>query len=271
MKRRNLLKASVVLASVLLFGNLNANELPNFSKDKQKALLLSSSGYKDTGYLNHALPWLSEFVKKNNLEGKKIAFIPYAGVRKSYDEYEKQVANALKSLNVKIISVHKGKAKDIVNSADAIFVGGGNTFELVNQLYNNDLVELIAKRVSEGIPYVGWSAGSNVAGTTMMTTNDMPIAKPKSFDTFNIFPHQINPHFISGKPVGHNGESREERLEEFLILNSKSVIYALPEGVALLIDGKKAKVLGMDKNAPLLKFEHKKEIQKIAIDSEFTY
>ncbi|WP_257928222.1 (alpha)-aspartyl dipeptidase (peptidase E) [Campylobacter lari] len=273
MKRRSLLKVGVIGLAAMLFSGvaLNANDAVNFPKDKQKALLLSSSGYKDTGYLNHALPWLKEFVEKNNLKGKKVAFIPYAGVRKTYEQYEAQVAKALESLGLQIISVHRGNAVDIVKSADAIFVGGGNTFELVNQLYNNNLVELIAKRVSEGVPYVGWSAGSNVAGATMMTTNDMPIVEPKSFNTFNIFPHQINPHFISGKPVGHNGESREERLEEFLIVNPKVVVYALPEGVALLLDGKKAKVLGMDKNAPLLKLENKKEIQKIAIGSEFNY
>ncbi|EAC1839465.1 dipeptidase PepE [Campylobacter lari] len=275
MKRRNLLKAGVLGLAAMLFSgvalNAKSNDLVNFPKDKQKALLLSSSGYKDTGYLNHALPWLKEFVEKNNLKGKKVAFIPYAGVRKTYEQYEAQVAKALESLGLQIISIHRGNAVDIVKSADAIFVGGGNTFELVNQLYNNNLVELIAKRVSEGVPYVGWSAGSNVAGATMMTTNDMPIVEPKSFNTFNIFPHQINPHFISGKPVGHNGESREERLEEFLIVNPKVVVYALPEGVALLLDGKKAKVLGMDKNAPLLKLENKKEIQKISIGSEFNY
>ncbi|EAJ1118791.1 dipeptidase PepE [Campylobacter lari] len=275
MKRRNLLKVGALGLAAMLFSgvalNAKSNDLVNFPKDKQKALLLSSSGYKDTGYLNHALPWLKEFVEKNNLKGKKVAFIPYAGVRKTYEQYEAQVAKALESLGLQIISVHRGNAVDIVKSADAIFVGGGNTFELVNQLYNNNLVELIAKRVSEGVPYVGWSAGSNVAGATMMTTNDMPIVEPKSFNTFNIFPHQINPHFISGKPVGHNGESREERLEEFLIVNPKVVVYALPEGVALLLDGKKAKVLGMDKNAPLLKLENKKEIQKISIGSEFNY
>ncbi|EAH9285286.1 dipeptidase PepE [Campylobacter upsaliensis] len=273
MKRRMILKVGVasLAALCLSVSSLSAKEAFNFPKDKQKALLLSSSGYKDTGYLNHALPWLKEFVEKNKLKGKKVAFIPYAGVRKSYDAYEAQVKKALESLGVEIISVHKGKAADIVKSADAIFVGGGNTFELVNQLYKNKLVELIAKRVSEGVPYVGWSAGSNVAGATMQTTNDMPITEPESFNTFNIFPHQINPHFISGKPVGHNGESREERLEEFLILNPKSIVYALPEGVALLIDGKKVKVLGMDKKAPLLKLEHKKDISKIAIDSEFDY
>lgn len=94
----------------------------------------------------------------------------------------------MKSLDVEIRSVHRGNAVEEVKKADAIIVGGGNTFELVNQLYKNELVELIAQRVSEGVPYVGWSAGTNVAGATMQTTNDMPIVAPKSFDTFNIFP-----------------------------------------------------------------------------------
>ncbi len=275
MQRRSLVKLGIVvlLASFLGWTSLSAKNAKgvDFNRDKQRVLLLSSSGYKDTGYLNHALPWLKEFVEKNNLQNKKIAFVPYAGVRKSYDAYENQVKEALRSLGVEIVSIHKGKVKEQIQKADAIFVGGGNTFELVNQLYKNDLIELIAKRVSEGVPYVGWSAGSNVAGATMQTTNDMPIVEPESFNTFNIFPYQINPHFISGKPKGHNGESREERLEEFLIVNPKAVVYALPEGVALWIEGKKVKVLGMDKNAPLLKLEHKKDIQKINIGSEFTY
>ncbi len=273
MKKGVLLRVGAIGLVAMLFSgmSLNAENLINFPKDKQKVLLLSSSGYKDTGYLNHALPWLKEFVEQNGLKGKRVAFIPYAGVRKTPKEYEEQVQKALKSLDVEIRSVHRGNAVEEVKKADAIIVGGGNTFELVNQLYKNELVELIAQRVSEGVPYVGWSAGTNVAGATMQTTNDMPIVTPKSFDTFNIFPHQINPHFISGKPAGHNGESREERLEEYLILNPKTIVYALPEGVALLINGKKVKVLGMDKNTPLLKLEHKKAIQKIAIDSEFEY
>lgn len=275
MKRRTLVKfgVAILVASFLSCTSLGAKEtkMVDFSKDKQRVLLLSSSGYKDTKYLSHALPWLKEFVAKNNLQGKKVAFVPYAGVRKSYDEYESQVKEALKDLGVEIVGVHRAKAKEQIRQADAIFVGGGNTFELVNQLYKNELVKLIAKRVSEGVPYVGWSAGSNVAGATMQTTNDMPIVEPKSFNTFNIFPYQINPHFISGKVKGHNGESREERLEEFLIVNQKSIVYALPEGVALWIEGKKVKVLGMDKEAPLLKFEYKKDIQKIDIGSEFNF
>lgn len=109
-------------------------------------------------------------------------------MRKTPKEYEEQVQKPLKSLDVEIRSVHRGNAVEEVKKADAIIVGGGNTFELVNQLYKNELVELIAQRVSEGVPYVGWSAVTNVAGATMQTTNDMPIVAPKSFDTFNIFP-----------------------------------------------------------------------------------
>lgn len=244
----------------------------NFDRSKQKALLLSSSGYKDTGFLNHALEWFAEFINANDLKGKKIAFVPYASVRRSYDDLEARVKKLIEPLGVEIIGVHQGvSAKDVVAHTDGILVSGGNTFKLVHDLYENELMELIAKRVSEGIPYIGWSAGSNVAGTTMMTTNDMPIIEPASFNTLNIFPHQINPHFISGKPKGHNGESREERLEEYLILNQSSIVYALPEGVALLIDGKKAKVLGKRKNVPMLKMAYNKPIEKIEVGSVFEY
>ena len=100
----------------------------------------------------------------------------------------------------------------------------------------------------------------------MMTTNDMPIIIPKSFDSLNIFPYQINPHFISGKLAGHNGESREERLEEFLIANPKETIYALPEGTALLVEGSEAEVIG---HSEILKFEYQKEIEKIEVGTKF--
>lgn len=277
--RRDFFRLSALGAVGFAMSNsLNAFEsekkfvAPNFDRSKQKALLLSSSGYKDTGFLNHALEWIGDFIDKNGLKGKKIAFIPYASVRRSYDDLEERVKKLIEPLGVNITSVHHStSAKDAIMNADGILVSGGNTFKLVHDLYENDLVELVAKRVSEGMPYMGWSAGANVAGTTMMTTNDMPIIEPASFNTFNIFPHQINPHFISGKPKGHNGESREERLEEFLILNQSSIVYALPEGVALLIDGKKAQVLGKRKNTPLLKMAYKKPIEKIDVGTIFEY
>lgn len=277
--RREFFKLGALSAVGLAMGSgLSASEdkksgvILDFDRSKQKALLLSSSGYKDTGFLNHALEWIGEFINNNDLKGKRFAFVPYASVRRSYDELEERVKKLIEPLGVEIFSVHRGgSAKEVIMSADGILVSGGNTFKLVHDLYENDLVELIAKRVSEGIPYIGWSAGSNVAGTTMKTTNDMPIIEPASFNTFNIFPHQINPHFISGKPKGHNGESREERLQEFLILNPSSIVYALPEGVALLIEGKKAKVLGKRKDTPLLKMAYQKPTEEIKIGSVFEY
>lgn len=277
--RREFFKLGALSAVGLAMGSgLSASEdkksgvILDFDRSKQKALLLSSSGYKDTGFLNHALEWIGEFINNNDLKGKRFAFVPYASVRRSYDELEERVKKLIEPLGVEIFSVHRGgSAKEVIMSADGILVSGGNTFKLVHDLYENDLVELIAKRVSEGIPYIGWSAGSNVAGATMKTTNDMPIIEPASFNTFNIFPHQINPHFISGKPKGHNGESREERLQEFLILNPSSIVYALPEGVALLIEGKKAKVLGKRKDTPLLKMAYQKPTEEIKIGSVFEY
>ncbi len=117
-----------------------------------------------------------------------------------------------------------------------------------------------------GTPYFGWSAGANIAGKTMMTTNDMPIIMPKSFDALAIFPHHINPHFISGKIPGHNGESREERFKEFLLVNKTEKIYALPEGTALKISGTKCKLVG---HANALVFEYDKEPSVIEVDKSF--
>lgn len=233
----------------------------------KKALLLSSSSYKDTGYLVHCKTWIDEFLSENGVDKQDILFIPYAGVRRTNDEYEAKVKECLKIDN--IVSIHRfDDPKNAIKNAKAIAIGGGNTFVLLHYLYKFDLVELIRQRVEDGVPYFGWSAGANVAGSTMMTTNDMPIILPKSFNAINIFPHQINPHFISGKIAGHNGESREERLEEFLIVNQTSTIYALPEGTALKISADSAKVLGND---DVLKMGYKKPTEFIKAGDSFKF
>ena len=229
----------------------------------KNALLISASSYQDTGYLRHCKNWVKDFLGESGKE--EILFIPYAGVRRSNDEYEQKVIDRLKNKNIKSIHHYEDKISAIKN-ASSIAVGGGNTFMLLYTLYKLNLIEPIKKAVANGAKYFGWSAGANIAGKTMMTTNDMPIIMPKSFDSLNIFPYQINPHFISGKLAGHNGESREERLEEFLIANPKDTIYALPEGTALLIEGSEAEVIG---HSEILKFEYQKEIEKIAINSKF--
>lgn len=229
----------------------------------KNVLLISASSYQDTGYLRHCKNWVKDFLGESGKE--EILFIPYAGVRRSNDEYEQKVIDRLKNKNIKSIHHYEDKISAIKN-ANSIAVGGGNTFMLLYTLYKLNLIEPIKEAVANGAKYFGWSAGANIAGKTMMTTNDMPIIMPKSFDSLNIFPYQINPHFISGKLAGHNGESREERLEEFLIANPKETIYALPEGTALLIEDDEAEVIG---HSEILKFEYQKEIEKIEVGTKF--
>ena len=229
----------------------------------KNALLISASSYQDTGYLRHCKNWVKDFLGESGKE--EILFIPYAGVRRTNDEYEQKVIDRLKNKNIKSIHHYEDKISAIKN-ANSIAVGGGNTFMLLYTLYKLNLIEPIKEAVANGAKYFGWSAGANIAGKTMMTTNDMPIIMPKSFDSLNIFPYQINPHFISGKLAGHNGESREERLEEFLIANPKDTIYALPEGTALLIEDSEAEVIG---HSEILKFGYQKEIEKIEVGTKF--
>ena len=229
----------------------------------KNALLISASSYQDTGYLRHCKNWVKDFLGESGKE--EILFIPYAGVRRTNDEYEQKVIDRLKNKNIKSIHHYEDKISAIKN-AKSIAVGGGNTFMLLYTLYKLNLIEPIKEAVANGAKYFGWSAGANIAGKTMMTTNDMPIIMPKSFDSLNIFPYQINPHFISGKLAGHNGESREERLEEFLIANPKETIYALPEGTALLVEGNEVEVIG---HSEILKFEYQKEIEKIEVGTKF--
>ena len=225
-------------------------------------LLLSSSKYKNTGYLEHTIPWLQNFL--TDYRGKTIAFVPYAGVRRTFDEYEKTVQNALSDLGMDIVSVHHGKQhRYIIEQADVIAIGGGNTFCLLKQLYEHNLIDIIREKVNNGTPYFGWSAGANVAGASIMTTNDMPITYPPSFQALQLFPHQINPHFISGKMQGHNGESRE-----FLLVNPTAFVYALPEGSALHIQNEMATVLGEN---PILCFSENMECGTFDINTTFSY
>ncbi|MBZ7969741.1 dipeptidase PepE [Campylobacter sp. RM3125] len=230
-------------------------------------LLLSSSSYKETGYLTHAKNLIENFLEECDVKQDPILFIPYAGVRRNNEEYEKKVKESLNKEN--IISIHhSNNPQEAISKAKVILVGGGNTFMLLYKLYKYDLLNCLAQRIKEGACYIGWSAGSNIAGKSIKTTNDMPIIMPKSFDALNLFPHQINPHFISGKIQGHNGESREERLEEFLIANPKETIYAIPEGSALRIKDDKIKILGHNS---VLKFEYPMKSTTLNLNQEYLY
>lgn len=208
-----------------------------------RLLLLSSSRAGNTGYLEHAKPMIEDFLASTSV--KHVLFIPFAGVGKSFDIYLEQVRPAFEALGLRVEGIHQvPDPQEAVRRAETIAVGGGNTFALVKRLYDANLMEVLQERVAEGTPYIGWSAGSNIAGPTLCTTNDMPIVEPPSFKTLGLVPFQINPHFLSGKPAGHNGESREERLSEYLALNPDSLVVALREGTALWREGDALRLVG---------------------------
>lgn len=213
-----------------------------------RLLLLSSSRSGATGYLDHAQQLIADFLDANPPPVKRVLFIPFAGVGRTFSAYLEQVRPAFASIGLEIDGIHQAEdAKAAIRDAEAIVVGGGNTFALVKLLYDADLLDSIRQRVEDGMPYIGWSAGSNVAGPTLCTTNDMPIIEPPSFTTLGLVPFQINPHFLSGKFAGHNGESREERLTEYLALNPEARVIALREGSALRLEENTLQLVGEHK------------------------
>ncbi|WP_321882130.1 dipeptidase PepE [Paraburkholderia bannensis] len=208
----------------------------------QRILLMSSSRKDHLGYLEHAGDQIHAVLRR---ETRRVAFVPFAGVTFSFDHYESIVRPVFEQLGYELEAIHRSAdPRAAIERADAIAVGGGNTFALLKRLYESDIVEAIRARVAQGTPYIGWSAGSNVACPTIRTTNDMPVVQPPTLKALALVPFQINPHFIGGKPAGHNGESREERLAEFLDINAPEQVLALPEGSALLSDGANGTVLG---------------------------
>lgn len=207
---------------------------------KARLLLLSNSRNAGSGYLEHARSAISDFLGP---KVKTIAFIPYAAVRFSYDDYEAMVAGAIEGYEVS--SIHRNADPvDSIHSADAIAVGGGNTFHLVHLLYESGLIQLIRERVADGVPFMGWSAGSNIACPTLRTTNDMPIIEPPSFRTLELIPFQINPHYLDAHPDGHMGETREERLLEYLEVNPAMPVVGLREGSWLRREGERLDLFG---------------------------
>ena len=220
-------------------------------------IIASTSTIHGSGYLEYLLPTLQVFYK--NVD--EILFVPYArpsGI--SYKKYTEIVEKAFDKIGVKVKGIHEfSSAKEAIANTKGIFIGGGNTFELVNQLYKNDIIKAIRTAVNKGTPYLGTSAGSNICGPTMMTTNDMPIVYPPSFDTLNLIPYNINPHYLDPDLNStHKGETRETRINEFHCFNDKVVI-GLREGSWLEVIGNIITLKG--KLTARIFMQHKKPIE----------
>ncbi len=204
-----------------------------------QVLMLSSSRYADHPYLGYA----QDMLKSHFANISELIFIPYAGVTLDYDDYTQKVQEALPWLNVTGLHTTSDPVA-AVNHAQAIAVGGGNTFHLLHELYALQLIEPIQTKVKAGMPYAGWSAGSNICGASIRTTNDMPIIEPPSFAALGFLPFQLNPHYSDYHPPGFHGETRDQRLQEFCVVNPSTPVVAIREGSALKLDGKRLTLEG---------------------------
>jgi dipeptidase E len=198
-------------------------------------IIASTSTLHGGEYLEYLLPELSAHFK----HCETILFIPFArpsGI--SYDEYTQKIALVFAKINKAVKGIHEFEdSSKAINNAEGIFTGGGNTFLLVSQLYKNNIMTVLAEAVKNGIPYLGTSAGSNICGLTIQTTNDMPIIYPPSFQTLALVPFNLNPHYLdSDLQSKHMGETRETRINEFHSFNNVPVL-GLREGSWLDVKG----------------------------------
>ena len=207
-----------------------------------KLLLISNSTNAGEPYLDYPKFRIKEFLGDKHI---KALFIPYAAVTFSFDDYEKKVQERFREIGHDIISIHRfPDPVSAIDKASAIVVGGGNTWKLLKMIRDNNLIEIIREKVLGGTPYIGWSAGSNMACPTIMTTNDMPIVEPDSFRAFNLIPFQINPHYLDANPSGHAGETREQRIEEFIVANPHLFVAGLREGTMIIRENEKITLSG---------------------------
>lgn len=231
-----------------------------------RLLLISNSTNAGEAYLDYPKNNIHDFLGEKCV---KCLFIPYAGVTVTWDDYEKKVKNRFNEVGHDIVSIHHfDDPVKAVEEADCIVIGGGNTWKLLHDMHANKLIEPIRKKVLGGTPYIGWSAGSNVTCPTLMTTNDMPIIDPLGFDALNLIPFQINPHYLDKKVEGHGGESREDRILEFIEVNRDVYVAGLREGCMFVVEGDKMRIIGQ-RNLRL--FKYGEETREIAPTEDFTF
>ncbi len=216
-----------------------------------KLLLISNSTNPGEGYLEYPKENIKDFLGDKPVNA---VFIPYAAVTFSYEEYEDKVNKRFQEIGHHVTSIHRfSNPVEAIENADAIVVGGGNTWQLVKMLQEQKLMKTIRKKVKKGTPYIGWSAGSNIACPSLRTTNDMPIAEPLKFKTLKLIPFQINPHYLDAHPENHGGETREQRIQEFIEINKELYVVGLREGTMLHLENEELAMIG-NRNARIFKY-----------------
>lgn len=232
-----------------------------------RLLLLSNSTKANEDYLAWPQAHIKSFLGDNV---KTVLFIPYAVVTKTYDQHTALVAECFNTMGYELKSIHRAKNPVLaIKQAEAIVVSGGNTWKLIDELHRNDLLSIIRERVLRGVPYIGWSAGSNVACPTIRTTNDMPIIEPLSLQGLALIPFQINPHYLDSNPENHAGETRAQRINEYIAVNPDTYVVGLREGALLHLEDNKLLLEGA---RPLIVFHHKwKQAKEYCSDADLSF
>lgn len=231
-----------------------------------KSIIIASTSTLHGGsYLEYILPTLQQHFKNC----KTLLFIPYArpgGI--SHDDYTKKAEEAFAKINISVKGIHEFEnPEEAIKKAEGIFTGGGNTFLLVTQLYKNKIMQILSETVKNGTPYLGTSAGSNICGLSMQTTNDMPIIYPPSFQTLGLISFNLNPHYLDPlEQSTHMGETRETRIKEFHAFNSIPVL-GLREGSWLEVKGEKVILKG---NLKARLFQQNKEAEELEPESDLS-
>jgi dipeptidase E len=241
---------------------------------EKRMLLISNSTNFGENYLEWPRQYITDFLNKTGV--RRVLFIPYAGValsengvEESYDVYEERINGVFNEMGFEAYSIHREKNPiEAIKDALAIAVGGGNTFHLVYKLHELKLMKPLREAVENGLPYMGWSAGSNIACPTMRTTNDMPIIEPESFNCLNLIPFQINPHYLDANPEGHGGETREQRIEEFMVINNNIYVAGLREATLLSVEGNGIELMG---SRPLRVFRYGKSPKEYEPGSDISF
>jgi dipeptidase E len=206
-------------------------------------LLLSNSTLPGEPFFQWPRAYVAAYLSGH----ERLAFVPFAAPPEQQDAYVEKVSAVFAEMGIELVPLHgPGDPLRTLDQTDAVAVGGGNTFLLLRTLYRTGLLKAISEKVRRGMPYLGWSAGSNVACPTIMTTNDMPIVEPPSMHAMNLVPFQINPHYTEATIPGHGGESRDQRIAEFLVMNPSMPVIGLREGSMLHITGGKVTLQGRD-------------------------
>jgi len=205
----------------------------------QKLLLLSNSRNPGGGWLDHVEPLIRDCIGAGR---RKILFVPFAAVTMTFDAYVAMAAKRFAKMGYVLTGAHRTTPASI-GRFDAIVVGGGNTFNLLAETRARKWLGPIRSRVKAGVPYIGWSAGANLACPTIRTTNDMPVVDPRGFEALGLVPFQVNPHYTEKKLKGHGGESRDDRLREFLKVNPGVAVLGIREGSLVKVEGPRATLL----------------------------